>query len=179
MGVRGRRIVKDVDEPTLLGNIDDIIKNAKKAGFIKNNKVDIYSIVKDQGIIIREEVLPNSKSGYLAFIDGFWIICVNKNHSPRRKRFTIAHEFAHYCLHRSEKNYFVDTVFFRDDNLTSIEYAANSFAAKLLIPDDFIIESINKGILSLVDLANRFDVSLLALKNRIVGLGYKLEDDEE
>jgi|ERR1035437_135056 Zn-dependent peptidase ImmA (M78 family) len=179
MGVRGRRIVKDVDEPTLLGNIDDIIKNAKKAGFIKDTKVDIISIVEEQGIKIKEEALPTTTSGYLAVIDGSWVIGVNKNHSSRRKRFTIAHEFAHYCLHKSEKNYFVDAVFFRDTNLTSIEYAANSFAAKLLMPEEFIVKSIKSGILSLADLADRFDVSLLALKNRIIGLGYKLEDDEE
>jgi Zn-dependent peptidase ImmA (M78 family) len=179
MGVRGRRIVRNVNEPTLLGNIDDIIKNALRDGFIKDNRVDIISIVKQNGIMIREELLPSTTSGYLAFIDGSWVIGVNKNHSPRRKRFTIAHEFAHYCLHKDEKNYFVDAVFFRDENPTSIEYAANTFAAKLLMPEEFITNSIKKGILSLVELADRFNVSLLALKSRIIALGYKLEDDEE
>jgi Zn-dependent peptidase ImmA (M78 family) len=179
MGVRGRRIVSNVDEPTLLGNIDDIIKNAFKDGFINDNKVDIFSIVRKLGIEIREEILPSTTSGFLAYIDGSWVIGVNKNHSPRRKRFTIAHEFAHYCLHKDEKNYFVDAVFFRDENPTSIEYAANSFAAKLLMPEDFIIDSLKKGILSLVELADSFDVSILAVKSRIIALGYKLEDDEE
>lgn len=179
MGVRGRRIVNNVDEPTLLGNIDDIIKKANEDGFITSNKVDIVSIVKDHGIIIKEELLPSTTSGYLAYVNESWIIGVNKNHSPRRKRFTIAHEFAHYCLHKSEKNYFVDAVFFRDNNPTSIEYFANTFAANLLMPEELIDCSIRSGILSLKDLADIFDVSLLALKNRLLHLGYQLEDDEE
>jgi Zn-dependent peptidase ImmA (M78 family) len=179
MGVKGRRIVKDVDEPTLLGDIDDIIKTASKEGFIIDNKVDIVSIVEKQGIKIKEEILPSTKSGYLTYLDGSWIIGVNKLHSSRRKRFTIAHEFAHYILHRSDKNYFVDTVFFRDENITSIEYAANAFAAKLLMPDEYIKRAIDRNILSLVDLADLFDVSLLALKNRLISMGYKLEDYEE
>lgn len=179
MGVKGRRIIKNVDEPTLLGDINDIIEKAKKAGFIDTERVDIVSIVKENGIKIIEENLPSTTSGYLAFVDDSWVIGVNVNHSSRRKRFTIAHEFAHFCLHKSEKNYFVDAIFFRDENLTSIEYTANSFAAKLLMPEEYIIKSIKDGILSLSDLADRFDVSVLALKNRIIGLGFKLEDDEE
>jgi Zn-dependent peptidase ImmA (M78 family) len=179
MGVRGRRLVNEVDEPTLLGDIDDIIKNAKRDGFIDENIVNIKAIVEQNGIQIREEELPSSKSGYLAKIDGQWVIGVNKSHGLRRKRFTIAHEFAHYCLHKSDKNYFVDTIFFRDDNVTSIEYTANAFAAKLLMPDNLVKHAISNGVVSLRELADLFDVSLLALKNRIAGLGYKVQDDEE
>ena len=35
--------------------------------------------------------------------DGSFSIYVNSNHSPQRKRFTIAHEVGHYVLH-NEKN---------------------------------------------------------------------------
>lgn len=179
MGVRGRRIVNDVNEPTLLGNIDDIIRAAKTNGFIGKYKVDIKAIVEENGIIVKEVDLPSTKSGYLTFEDGKWIIGVNKNHSSRRKRFTIAHEFAHYILHRSDKDYFADTVFFRDENQTSIEYFANSFAAKLLMPDELIKEAIQNNILSLNELGDTFEVSLLAVRNRIVSMGFKIQDNEE
>jgi Zn-dependent peptidase ImmA (M78 family) len=179
MGVRGRRIVQDVNEPTLLGDIDDIISKATKDGFVKGSVVDILQIVKSFGIVVNEVDLPSTKSGYLTKIDDKWVIGVNKNHSTRRKKFTIAHEFAHYCLHKSDKNNFVDTLFFRDENLTSIEYAANAFAAKLLMPDDPLNDAIKKGVVSLRELADIFDVSFLAIKKRVTGLGYKLEDDEE
>jgi Zn-dependent peptidase ImmA (M78 family) len=179
MGVKGRRSVNDVNEPTLLGNIDDIIKAAKKSGLIDKYRVNIRAIVEAQGIIIKEVDLPSTKSGYLTCEKGQWIIGVNKNHNARRKRFTIAHEFAHYILHRSDKDYFVDTVFFRDENQTSIEYYANSFAAKILMPDELVKKAIKADILSLNDLADAFEVSLLAVKNKIVSLGYKIKDDEE
>jgi Zn-dependent peptidase ImmA (M78 family) len=179
MGVRGRRIVSDVNEPTLLGNIDDIIRAAKKDGLIGNYKVDIKAIVEENGITIKEIDLPSTKSGYLTCEEGKWIIGVNKNHSSRRKRFTIAHEFAHYILHRSDKDYFIDTVFFRDENQTSIEYFANSFAAKLLMPDELIKKALDKDILSLNELADTFEVSLLAVRNRIIAMGFKIKDNEE
>jgi Zn-dependent peptidase ImmA (M78 family) len=179
MGVRGRRIVKNVNEPTLLGNIDIIIENAKKDGFINQNVVDIKSIIEQNGIKLKFEDMPSSKSGYLTRIDGLWIIGVNSNHHVHRQRYTMAHEFAHYCLHKSENNFFEDEVFYRDEVQTSIEYAANTFAANLLMPNFLIDESIKKGIASLKELASRFNVSPLAVKSRILNLGYKIVNDEE
>jgi Zn-dependent peptidase ImmA (M78 family) len=178
MGVRGRRIVTDVTEPTLLGNIDSIIENARQSGFIVGNKVDIVSIIKDQGIEIRYEDLPSNKSGFLRKENSKWIIGVNRNHHVHRQRYTLAHEFAHYCLHKSESNSFEDEVFFRDDKQTSIEYATNLFAAKLLMPEDGIIKAIEDGNNTLSALAKMFDLSILAIKNRVLGLGYKIESDE-
>lgn len=179
MGVKGRRVKNDIDEPTLLGNIDDIISNAKKEGFIKDGLVDIISIVKKYDIIINEDDLPPSISGYLTKVEGKWIIGINKNHHRHRQRYTLAHEFAHFCLHKSENNYFEDEIFYRDDIQTSIEYAANAFAAMLLMPTEEITKAIKEGLASLKQLAEKFDVSTLAVKNRVLSLGYKIANDEE
>jgi Zn-dependent peptidase ImmA (M78 family) len=179
MGVKGRRIVKNVNEPTLLGNIDDIIAKAKEDGFVNDCIVDIESIVKKENIDIKKEDLPSSISGYLIKINGRWTIGINKNHHVHRQRFTIAHEFAHYCLHKTDNDYFEDEVFFRDDVQTSIEYAANTFASILLMPNDLIAKVIKDGLISLKKLAAKFDVSTLAVKNRVLNLGYKLANDEE
>lgn len=179
MGVKGRRIISTVNEPTLLGDIDSIIAKAKNDGFITQRGVDIVSIVKNEGILIQEEILPSSISGSLFKSDGRWIIRVNKNHHIHRQRFTIAHEFAHYCLHKSDNEYFEDEIFFRDENLSSIEYAANTFAARLIMPDPLIREAISNGTVSLSSLSEKFNVSLHAMKNKVENLGYKIVNDEE
>lgn len=179
MGVRGRRVVNNIDEPTLLGNIDDIILKAKRDGFINENVVNIEAIIKHNNILIKREDLPSSTSGYLTKKDNQWIIGVNQNHHIHRQRYTLAHEFAHFCLHKNENNHFEDEIFYRDENQTSIEYAANAFAANLLMPEDLVKIEIEKGIVTLKALASTFEVSILAIKNRILSLGYKIANDEE
>lgn len=37
-----------------------------------------------------------------------WEIIVNQNHKPVRQRFTIAHELAHFFLHKDSKSSFHD-----------------------------------------------------------------------
>lgn len=179
MGVRGRRIVQDINEPTLLGNIDDIISEAQKNGFVTDCSVNIEAILNRYNIEIKRVDMPPAKSGYLKKIENHWIIGVNRNHHPHRQRFTMAHEFAHYILHRDDNNFFEDEIFYRDENQTSIEFAANAFASKLLMPDDLIKMIIAGGVKSLKELALRFDVSTLAVKNRVISLGYKVINDEE
>lgn len=179
MGVKGRRIVNNINEPTLLGNIDSIIANASKDGFIQGYNVNIESIIQQQNIQIKRVDLPSSTSGYLTKENDAWIIGINKNHHHHRQRYTLAHEFAHFCLHKSENDYFEDEIFFRDENQTSIEFAANAFAAKLLMPDEILNSAIQSGITSLKELAEKFDLSTLAIKHRILSLGYKITNDEE
>lgn len=42
---------------------------------------------------------------------GVWTILYNKKQSYARSRFTIAHELAHFCLHRGNHDNFEDDVF--------------------------------------------------------------------
>lgn len=176
--IGSRKRIKTIpDEPVLWADVNEIVNTLDKKGFIKNGAVQIEDIIKDRGLnIIYDESLDSSKSGYLKCINGNWVIGVNKKHNRKRQRFTMAHEFGHYILHRSEDTMFEDEVLFRDDNVTSIEYAANNFAAELLMPKDLLQQFIKKGETSLEELANKFDVSILAAKNRILSLGYNLRN---
>jgi Zn-dependent peptidase ImmA (M78 family) len=179
MGVKGRRIITGIEEPTLLGDIDSIINDARTRGFISDYLVNIEAIIKSFDIAILKEDLPSTISGYLKKFGDKWTIGINKNHHIRRQRFTLAHEFAHFCLHRSDNGFFEDTIFFRDENLTSIEYAANTFAANLLMPEEAVRNLIRSGIVTIKDLSEKFNISTLAMKNRVISLGYKIKDDEE
>ncbi|MDR3596874.1 ImmA/IrrE family metallo-endopeptidase [Clostridium sp.] len=178
MSVKGFRVKKTVHEPALLGNLNNIIQEAKRKGLISGYKVDIKAIIQDNGLIFEESDLPSSISGYLKYLDGKWIIGVNKNHNSKRQRFTIAHEFGHYILHRREGTAFEDTTFFRKSNESSIEYKANEFAAEILMPEEMIKKAIQNGIKKIDELAEQFGVSVQAIKYRANELGYYIRSSE-
>lgn len=176
MGVRGIR--RKSSEPIKM-SVDSMLYFAESKGFIEGYNLNIERLVADNNIRIERKELPSEISGKLYMQDDCWIIEVNKNHSTNRQRYTIAHEFAHYCLHKTNKQVFEDTAFFRkEDNNTSIEYEANKFAAELLMPEEKIKEAIDSDLLELKQLADQFNVSLIAMKNRLINLGYKLIGDE-
>ncbi|AYM62023.1 ImmA/IrrE family metallo-endopeptidase [Agrobacterium fabrum] len=100
-------------------------------------------------------------------------IKVNKNDSARRQRFTVAHELAHYLLHRDQIGGGIeDDVLYRSKLSDSREAQANRLAADLLMPDSLVNEWIDKAqILQVEDtvgfLADKFNVSESAMKIRL------------
>lgn len=107
------------------------------------------------------------------------IMGVNSKDHMHRQRFTIAHEIGHYLLHEGE-NMFIDKIYrvnFRDSRSSSgedkREIEANSFAANLLIPAEFLLKDLNRkevDILNPADiqrLANRYNVSPQAMSLRL------------
>jgi hypothetical protein len=62
-------------------------------------------------------------------------IKVNKYDSPERQRFTIAHEIAHYLLHRdSIGSGVIDNVLYRSNLTSRKEVEANRLAAMIVMP---------------------------------------------
>lgn len=101
-------------------------------------------------------------------------IYVNANHSETRKRFTIAHEIAHYVLHRNLiEEEVVDDALYRSGLSNSIEASANKMAAEILMPWYLIDRTIEKGINTIQALAQTFQVSNSAMSIR---LGVPVED---
>jgi Zn-dependent peptidase ImmA (M78 family) len=71
-----------------------------------------------------------------------WLIIYNNdNGSEGRQRFTVAHEFGHYMIHRELQDQFAcsdDDISTGDGNERNIEVEADQFASTLLMPyDDF------------------------------------------
>lgn len=183
MGIKGQRpnkkVKREYDEPELVVNVEDIIEKSIREGFVDTNgNIEIEAIAEWNGIEVSYEKMDSSKSGYLKNINNKWIIGVNKLHNRKRQRFTIAHELGHYYMHKNSNLDFEDSTFFRTLNMTSIEYTANDFAAKLLMPETRIKESVDGGIKSLFELAELFNVSAAAIKYRVVSLGYKMKENE-
>jgi hypothetical protein len=97
-----------------------------------------------------------------------WGIYVNQNGSPRRRRFTAAHELGHYLIHRKKypDGLRCDEAAVDGRNGVEIEREANDFASSLLMPlDDFrrrIPAKAEANFDQLSECASHYDVSLVA-----------------
>jgi Zn-dependent peptidase ImmA (M78 family) len=179
MSVRGGvRRRENPGEKLILGDLPSIVEDSKRKGYYVNDRADIERIITDKGIRIVKEKLPANISGYLKRDENGWIIGVNLLHHPKRQRFTMAHEFAHYCLHKNETEGFEDTTFFRKENDSSIEYNANDFASELLMPSDRFINLMKSGVTSIIKLSEIFDVSTLAVKYKANSLNINIGSND-
>ena len=142
---------------------------------IKTLPLDIESFIRSQGILIHKEDMDSDISGYLEKRGNDWIIGINKYHAPRRQRFTLAHEYAHFILHKEhiekEKKHF-DTILFRGKENDELEKQANELSANILMPKGLFEQFLRLGIRSLSDLADRFNVSPAAIRYRAYKLGF-------
>ncbi|MGQ5719910.1 ImmA/IrrE family metallo-endopeptidase [Pseudochrobactrum asaccharolyticum] len=130
--------------------------------FQNSYPVRIRSMAEELGLEIHETNLPDNISGK---IERGWsndyIITVNSNHSENRKRFTIAHEIAHYILHRDLiGDGIIDNALYRDNRLGDTrERQANRYAATLLMPRPLVQKAWQEGVTSPELLAEHFQVS--------------------
>lgn len=96
------------------------------------------------------------------------IIGVNKNHSPQRQRFSIAHEIGHFLLNHDIQNDFVDNQF---DKSSSMEREANVFASFLLMPTEWVKNKQKTVGLNIPAFAKDFKVSEQAMTIKLLELG--------
>lgn len=103
-----------------------------------------------------------------------YAILVNKRHHPHRRRFTIAHEIAHFVLHQHQIGDGVyDDALYRSGLPRRVEFQANRLAADILMPLDALGRALDRGIDSVEELARHFQVSNSAMSIR---LGVPYED---
>ncbi|MFF5006963.1 ImmA/IrrE family metallo-endopeptidase [Streptomyces phaeochromogenes] len=147
--------------------------------------VPIESIARAEGVIITRKAFDGTQSGF-ALRDGqIRIIGVNSATSPRRQRFTIAHEMGHLDLHQG-KPLIVDHAMRIDwrNDVSSLgtneqEVEANAFAAEMLMPARMIRSQVTSHVRDgnvtrdrlIVKLAREFDVSAEAMGYRLINLG--------
>lgn len=149
--------------------------------------VDPVEVAERVGLEVVErsklELHGREVSGLLLRRKGRTIAIVNRDHHPRRRRFTLAHEIGHFLLHPVREAYVDDVggALARDDrsaegtDLREIE--ANAFAAELLMPEGLIREEVPSrfGLFfeedRLTQLSDQFGVSKQAMTFRLTNLG--------
>jgi Zn-dependent peptidase ImmA (M78 family) len=137
--------------------------------------LDIFKVVDSLGLRLSFQQMDNDMSGFLERQGSQWVVGINSSHNIVRQRFTAAHEIAHYVLHRGLQQRFADVTFARRSNdRNQMERQADNFSASLLMPEEAVNTLVRSGVGNLNELANRFQVSPLAMKYRLVNLNYAI-----
>jgi len=144
--------------------------------------LDLIALADREGIQVNNaKFTEEGIAGLIYRSEGEVRMLVKSNDPPWRKRFTIAHELGHYCLHLPSDGEFVDreSNLFRRQQATEPalntperkrEIQANMFAAALLMPETDV-RDLWKRIRSLKRMARLFNVSTEAMGNRLDALG--------
>lgn len=116
------------------------------------------------GMIVRDEK-RGGKSGFAIYVNG--------KHPEVRRRFTMAHEVAHFVLHRSLIGDGIqDDALYRSKLSSAIEAEANRYAADILMPWSLLNQEMANGNNSVAELARAFNVSKSSMSIRL-GVPYE------
>lgn len=133
--------------------------------------VKVGAIAADLGVKVLISDLPLAVSGMLTLDQNdrkTWTIKVNRHEHRNRQRFTIAHEIAHYVLHRDViGNELIDDTFYRSGLSEQREYEANALAAEILMPWPLVTRLMQSGERDVEALAQTLQVSTAALNIRL------------
>jgi Zn-dependent peptidase ImmA (M78 family) len=152
---------------------------------VRSAPIPIEKIAVEYATIMSRS-LRDEVSGMLIPVDGGWVIVVNRDESPVRQRFTLAHELGHlvlrhYTAPHADRRY---RVRFRDKESAKgsvfEEIEANQFAAALLMPQDLLTAKLlevgfeyhpdDEESSQLKEVARHFRVSTQALSIRLSAL---------
>jgi Zn-dependent peptidase ImmA (M78 family) len=141
-----------------------------------NYPVHVYRIAAAMGIAVHNsDKLPDNVSGFIKRHDhdDNYEIFVNAVHNHQRRRFTVAHELAHYVLHGDMiGDCITDDALYRSTLSSHIEVEANALAMEILMPWHLLETRLNDDHVSVNRLARDFDVSASAMSVRL-GIPYE------
>ena len=136
--------------------------------------VRLPELARALGVPIKAATLGPGISGEIRpDADGCFVIRINRHDPAKRQRFTVAHELAHYLLHRDEIGTGIeDDVLYRSSLSDRREQQANRLAADILMPGELLAEAREaaeeKGVGDVVlYLADLFAVSEAAMRIKV------------
>ena len=146
--------------------------------YLSSYPVKLGNLARELGVgAIKVSSMRTGVSGQIMKEDGDYIIRVNRNEARERQRFTIAHELAHYLLHRDVIDHspdgITDNVLYRSGAPQQIEFQANRLAADLVMPMDLVQKKLDDDFGGIVteatieSLAASFQVSKAAMEIRL------------
>ena len=137
--------------------------------------VRLGEIASSLGVKVLRSTLPRGTSGQIGMEDGQFVIRVNRHEAKHRQRFTLAHELAHYLLHRDliiEDGGWSENVLLRSGHPAQVEFEANRLASDLVIPSHLLANALADYVGPMTDevvedLARRFGVSNAAMEIKL------------
>lgn len=145
-------------------------------GYLAEYPVKLGAIAERLGVKVLLSTLPRGTSGQIGKENGDFVIRINRHEAKHRQRFTLAHELAHYLLHRERieaDGEWSENVLLRAPNQPiQIEYEANRLASDLVIPSHLLAQATAEytGPMTsevIEDLARRFGVSTAAMEIKL------------
>lgn len=127
-------------------NANALLNDLVTRGFVREAPVDVDSIAALLNLDVEYDarLQDDDITGRIEFKESGAVIAINPfdNAYEPRRRFTLAHEIGHYCLHsNTEHTAFVDsrsTMSRSSSYWDPYESEANNFAAQLLMPADLV-----------------------------------------
>lgn len=138
--------------------------------------VKLGALARELGVSVKLSTMKPGISGHIRQEDGTYVIRINRHETRERQRFTLAHEIAHFLLHRDEidrlEEGIVDNVLYRSGAPEQKEYEANRLAADLIMPRAAVhaeMEALGAPISEeVIDrMADIFEVSKAAMEVRL------------
>lgn len=139
--------------------------------------VKVSALAQDLGLSVLSATLPAGIAGEIrpAAENNSYIVRVNRHDSKGRQRFTVAHEIAHFLIHRDYIGSGIsDDVLYRSALSDSREAEANRLAAEILMPADKVRATFAaaEGVeAKITKLAEEFNVSEAAMRIRLEIMG--------
>lgn len=142
---------------------------------LSEHPVKLGAVAKRLGVKVLLSTLPRGTSGQIGQENGDFVIRINRHEAKHRQRFTLAHELAHFLLHRDRivaEGGWSENVLLRSGQPANIEYEANRLASDLVIPSAQLAEATAEysGPMTsevIEDLARRFGVSTAAMEIKL------------
>jgi Zn-dependent peptidase ImmA (M78 family) len=141
--------------------------------FTNETPVKVGALAAALGLRVVLASLPMNISGLIQPDDQGFVVKINRFESKERQRFTIAHEIAHYLIHRDRINAgIVDSVLYRSKLSSRMEAEANRLAADIVMPSDAVNAAMQNygntvGENGIAELAEQFGVSKQAMAIRV------------
>lgn len=138
---------------------------------LPDKPVSTFKLAKAFGISVMRASMPIGVSGAIRRDeDGKYTIYASETEPLERRRFTYAHELAHYFLHKDKIGDGVnENMLFRGNQhlSNSDEIEANRIAAEILMPKRYLDELTKSDNMSVTQLALIFEVSREAMLVRL------------
>lgn len=107
--------------------------------------IKVGAIANAFGIEVKKSTLAAGISGEIKEVDGSVVIRVNRHDVKERQRFTLAHEIAHFLLHRDRiGDGITDDILYRSGLSDAQEAEANRLAADIVMPWSLIQRTLEK-----------------------------------
>jgi len=138
--------------------------------------VQLGKLARELGVSVKLSALERGRSGLIKRDGDGYVIKINRHETRERQRFTLAHELAHFLIHRDiidATGEIVDNVLYRSGNPQRIEFEANRLAADLVMPGHQILSDLDALGVPVTDeviaqLASEWQVSRAAMEIRLL-----------